>query len=244
MTIRDLLAAIRYRLSAVRLRKPPAFATRDSPLLPLGFHGDSHTLTLVDFLIARCEAFVETGANVGSTLAYTARKYPNIECYSCEPDPVAFQIAQENTSSYPNAHLYPTDSIVFLKRLVEEHEGFLDKRCLFWLDAHGYGFQWPLRDEIAFLTTRFSKGYVLIDDFKVPDLDCFGYERYAGQSCCFSYIKDAISPNVKYRLYYPNYTERTSAFHELRGWGLLDFGHSEALQLPPTLQGVIHTGKP
>ena len=55
----------------------------------LGFHGDAYLLALVDALLDRAEAFVETGTNVGSTLRYVAARRPQLPCLSCEPDPEA-----------------------------------------------------------------------------------------------------------------------------------------------------------
>jgi hypothetical protein len=122
---------------------------------------------------------------------------------------------------------------------VKDELGSLDKRVLFWLDAHGYGFEWPLRKEISFITTNFERAYILIDDFKVPGLDCFGFDEYDGQVCSFEYIKSALNPGLEYRLCYPNYKERTSAHHPLRGWGLLEFGHNEDLTLPASLRNKV-----
>jgi hypothetical protein len=115
----------------------------------------------------------------------------------------------------------------------------LSENVLFWLDAHGYGFKWPLREEVSFITGHFQTAYVLIDDFKVPGLDCFGYDLYDGQECSFDYIRDALDESIEYSLYYPSYTERTSRHHPLRGWGLIEFGHEAALELPTTLRDKV-----
>ena len=75
-----------------------------SSFLAKGFHGDQYLLQLVDRMIADCNYFIETGANVGSTLAYVARTYPNIRCFSCEPDKASFEEAVKNTSSFLNVN--------------------------------------------------------------------------------------------------------------------------------------------
>jgi len=41
--------------------------------LPVGFHGDSYLLRLVDAIAPSCGAFLETGCNVGSAASYIAR---------------------------------------------------------------------------------------------------------------------------------------------------------------------------
>ena len=59
----------------------------------VGFHGDKYLLQFVDVMIRNCNYFIETGTNVGSTLAYIGRTYTQIKCLSCEPDKEAFNCA-------------------------------------------------------------------------------------------------------------------------------------------------------
>jgi FkbM family methyltransferase len=221
---------------------PTTRATAKTPsdryrFVEAGFHGDQYLLQLVDFLVSNCRFFVETGTNVGSTLAYVARKYPQVECLSCEPDAEAYRHAVRNAGG-TNVRLFNETSQDFIERLSRRPSIFED-RVLFWLDAHGYGFQWPLRQEIAFITSRFKAGYILIDDFKVPNEDTFGFDRYGDQECSFEYVRDSIDPAVDYNLYYPNYREKTSRFHPLRGWGLLTFGNMIEPALPGPLQHLV-----
>lgn len=107
------------------------------------------------------------------------------------------------------------------------------------MDAHGYGFEWPLKEEVFFITRAFKRAHVLIDDSKVPGLDCFGYDKYKEQICSLDYLKDAINPRIEYQLYYPCYTDRTSRYHPLRGWGLIVFGFDRELKLPGFLQDKV-----
>lgn len=195
-----------------------------SSFLNLGFHGDKYLLEIVDTLAQRCECFVETGANVGSTLAYVAKQYPQIQCISCEPDGPAFEEARKNTSELGNVRLYNELSQDFIRRIEREMPELFGKNTLSWLDAHGYGFKWPLKDELAFITGKFKKGFILIDDFKVPGLDCFKYDVYEDQVCSFDFIKGSLNTEHEYAVYYPNYTEKTSPHHPLTGWGLIVFG--------------------
>lgn len=191
----------------------------------VGFHGDLYLLEIVDKLIAKCEVevFVETGTNIGSTLAYAAKTYPKMRCYSCEPSEDAFSFSLNNTLDYPNAKVFHMTSQQFITDVLEELNLF-ERNVLFWLDAHGYGFEWPLLEEVAYITGRFSKGLLLIDDFKVPGKEHFGYDQYQNQECSFEYIEGAISPDRGYQLYYPDYDEHTSKHHPLRGWGLIAWG--------------------
>ena len=98
-----------------------------------------------------------------------------------------------------------------------------DKKVLFWLDAHGHGFEWPLKEEIAFITKNFKNAAIFIDDFKVPHNENFLWDSYDGQYCSFDYIKDSIV-NDSYSLYYPDYNIKTSEHHPLKGWAVIFLG--------------------
>ncbi len=216
--------------------QPVAGASRFT-FFDTGFHGDKHLLELVDVLAQNVDGFVETGANVGSTLVYFARKYPQISCFSCEPDMEAFRHARQNAAGCSNITLYNQTSQDFLLTLQERHPSIFQKRVLFWLDAHGYGFAWPLKEELAFITQNFPQALILVDDFKVPGKDMFGFDAYEGQVCSYDYVKDSLNPAHSYRVYYPNYTERTSEHHSLRGWGLIVYGGESMIEIPATLSG-------
>ncbi len=205
----------------------------------VGFHGDLYLLQLVDLIIRNCSYFIETGTNVGSTLAYVARKYPHIHCLSCEPNSRAFQQALKNTRNLPNASIYNQTSQEFLGCIETESSYLFDQDILFWLDAHGDGFRWPLKEELSFITEKFKRAYILIDDFKVPGFSCFGYDKYKGQICSFEYVKDVINQRIRYKLYYPNYTRRTSKHHPLRGWGLIEYGQHSPLEISGLLEGKV-----
>lgn len=219
-------------------------ATSRFKFLPVGFHGDRYLLDVVDALAQDAEVFVETGTNVGSTLAYFARTYPHIPCLSCEPDAEAFQHARKNVSGLPNIKLYNQTSQQFLETLREKHGDIFQKKVLFWLDAHGYGFQWPLKEELAFISGNFPHAFILIDDFKVPGQEMFGYDEYQGQICSYEYVKNALDPARMYKVYYPNYTEHTSPHHPLRGWGLIEYGQEQVLRLPERVRKNIRLSTP
>lgn len=186
--------------------------------LPVGFHGDRHLLELVDRLMEGVEVYVETGANVASTLRYVAERFPRVACIACEPDPQAFAIARDAVAGLPNVSLLPLRSQELLEVLRSE-TALHDRPSLFWLDAHGYGFQWPLREEIAFVTSAFRDPLILVDDFLVPGEPEFGYDSYDGQECSYAHVEDVVQGPVE--VLYPGYAEHTSPFHPLRGWGLI-----------------------
>jgi hypothetical protein len=186
-----------------------------------GFHGDRYLLDLVNYLLGKVSVFIETGTNVAATLEYVAKRYPDTKCFSCEPAKRPFQLAKKYTKNLSNVILTNESSQQFFARIEKD---LCAKPTLFWLDAHGRGFKWPLLEEVRFITNNFTKGLVLIDDFKVPHIKKFKFDKHEGQVCSFAYIKNSINSKLKFDLYYPNYRERTSTFHDLTGWGLLLFG--------------------
>ena len=207
----------------------------------IGFHGDAYLLRLVAHLAQRSEVFVETGTNLGTTLGFVARTFPALRCLSCEPDRAAFEVARRYVADHPQVAISNETSQDFMARLAAIGDELFKSSTLFWLDAHGYGFDWPLREELHFIGERFDQGFVLIDDFVVPGRPEFGFDQYEEHICSWEYVRESLSVDWRYRLYYPAYTEHTSSFHPLRGWGLIQFGRGPLgrLDLEPDLAGVL-----
>jgi len=202
-----------------------------------GFHGDLYLIGLASHLLDRCDVFIETGTNVGSTLAFVGERYPELPCRSCEPDAKACETARATTCKMPNISVANTGAIAFLAEIIES--GDFDAQIpVFWLDAHGCGFRWPLQDEVRLITNHWQQAWILIDDFLVPEMPCFGYDEYDGQICSFDYVKDHLSPDHAYQLVYPTYADKTSEHHPLRGWGLIAYGDT-ALDFPEEIASRI-----
>ena len=220
------------RLFSGKRRTASSYEFRD-----VGFHGDQHLLAVVEDILVRerIDVFIETGTNVGSTLVYLAARHPKIEALSCEPDGEAWRRARENARGLANVEIHHLSSVDFMK-LLATREGLFRKRCLFWLDAHGYGFQWPLREEIRFVAENFETAFVMIDDFRVPGLDCFRYDEYKGQVCSYEFIRDSLGSRA-HQVFAPRYTDRTSKHHPLVGWGLIVLGTEYGI--PSALQALV-----
>jgi hypothetical protein len=211
---------------------------RPDTLMEDGFHGDRYLLRLVDYAVSKLaiSTFIETGANVGTTSNFMAKSYPKIQIYTCEVDKRAFDVARSNLSGHDNVKIWQKKSPDFLYWLLSTSPELADKNILFWLDAHGYGFRWPLVDEIRFITRQFGKGVVMIDDFKIPSRPDFKFDQDEDQVCGFDAIEPAICEGRSYALIYPAYTEHTSKHHPLTGVGLIVWG-TENFSLPPDLAG-------
>lgn len=235
-----------YRI-AQKIRRIPFLIYKSnkrtlSPLFEKGFHGDKFLIQLVDSLMPQIYSFIETGSNVGTTALYIAKTYPDIMIYSCEVDELAFQELQRNLSGFANAEVYCQKSPEFLYLLNDTHKHNRDRRNLFWLDAHGYGFRWPLRDEVAFITENFQSAVLIIDDFEVPGKPEFNFMKNGDQLCNFRYIKNALAKEKQYWVIYPNYTEHTSPHHPLVGYVVIIFGMDE-LPLAEEIQQYFSISK-
>ncbi|MGB4677515.1 MAG: hypothetical protein WBH90_12390 [Aggregatilineales bacterium] len=190
----------------------------------LGFHGDTYLLDLVDRLMPAIQAFIETGTNVGTTVRYVAREYPGRPVYSCEIDRRAFEVAQETVRGFSDTHLYNLDSLSFLRTVHHTQPELLNQINLYFLDAHGYGFRWPLKEEIAFITQTLGEAFILVDDARVPGRDEFKYDAYDGQVCSLDYIRGSLAPGRRYTVCYPDYSEHTSPHHPLTGYMFIVYG--------------------
>jgi len=148
---------------------------------------------------------------------------------TCEPDPTAFEAAERTLAMSPSATVVNEPSPGFLHALFDVEPELREQCPLCWLDAHGYGFEWPLASEIAFLTSRCGSAFVLIDDFQIPGRPDFAFDEYDGQVCGLDLVRPALTPGKAYDLYLPCYHEHTSEHHPLVGTALLVFGVGFAL---------------
>ncbi len=202
----------------------------------MGFHGDSYLLTLIDHVLTRCDAFIETGTYMGDSLEYVARNFSHLHIFSCEPKTEHITVARNKLRPYlHNITLDQVKSPDFLYKIVEDHPDLVNKDVAFWLDAHSFGYKWPLKDEIRFITGTFKKAYIFIDDFKIPGRPEFQYDIYDGQECSWEFIHDEMCTDKEYLIYLPKYKEKTSRHHPLVGWALIEFGHA-TMQIPDSLK--------
>ncbi len=215
----------RFKARLLSPQKTGSSGRQLSPVFDKGFHGDTYLLGLVDEVIKQIQPahFIETGTNVGTTARYVARTYPQLQIHSCEPDGMVFAKAQETVRGCPNAHLYNQPSPDFLYKLYEQQPAIASSLNLFWLDAHDYGFEWPLKDELAFISQQHTQAAILIDDAQVPDQPQFYHCGYEGQECNLDYMLAALTKEKRYHFFYPTYQERTSEHHTLRGYMMIVF---------------------
>jgi len=218
-----LKSAIKSRLISL---KDSFFNSKDdrelSEFIDIGFYGDEYLINVINDCSKDAVQFIETGTNVGSTLHYIASNFPEIKCYSCEPHLKSFEFAKSKVEHFSNVTIENIVSPDFFYKIGSKE--LFKKTAIFWLDSHGHGFRWPLKEEVAYITNNFNDGYLFIDDFKVPNQPHFGFDEYKEQICNWDFIKDSLKSNQTYHIIYPKYNEKTSKTHPLRGWVLIIFG--------------------
>jgi hypothetical protein len=210
--------------AALNREAAAAAAERERNIQDLGFHGDAFLLRLVDEVMAHASVFIETGSNLGNTAIYVARRWAALPVLSCEPGPEPFAIASERAATLTNADIRKRPSPEFLEELLAEQPALAEQVACFFLDAHGYGFHWPLWDEIAIITRRWSSAFVLVDDCKVEGRPEFTFDARDGLECSLATITPRLAPGRDYSALQPAYSERTSTFHPLVGTALLWWG--------------------
>jgi hypothetical protein len=200
-------------------------------LFSSGFHGDKYLIDFMFKLLIKAGLFIETGSQEGHSICHVAREFPELKCFSCEGDRKAYAIAKKNLKSQNsnNVRLIHTLSPQFLYGLQTENPDITDSNAVFWLDAHGFGFEWPLRDELKHILANYKNCHIVIDDFKVPNRSQFGYDSYNNQECSLEYIGDILSSHKDIKIYLPNYSEVTSDYNPLRGWVCIQVGNSKSM---------------
>jgi predicted O-methyltransferase YrrM len=169
------------------------------------------------------ENYIETGTFLGMTtdfLARTARKHA-AQVYSCELNPRLFAIAGHTVGNLANVHLHYGNSVEFLRSLSSR---LSQAKNFVYLDAHWYDYL-PLRDELATLR-EWPNTVVMIDDFKVPSDDQFGWDKYDDeQEICLQHIEGSFGDHA---VYFPSYPATQEGEVAARGYCVIAM--SEPLQ--------------
>jgi hypothetical protein len=136
----------------------------------------------------RPEFVVETGTFLGNTTGWFATS-GNVTVYSCEISRPLHYVAKQRLRKFPNVMLSLCDSRTLLTSLKDA--GVCRNVTFFYLDAH-WLVDLPLLDEIEIIASSWPDFVILIDDFKVPDDDGYGYDRYGKATLNYSYISDIV----------------------------------------------------
>ena len=112
-----------------------------------------------------CSCFIETGTHAGGTLSVALDLNMFDELYSCDIDQSMFEVSFDKFCDFDNVHLYHKSSIEFLKEVLPK----VNKRTLFWLDAHDVGKAAPLEEELNLIKNLLEENnhVIMIDDIPV-----------------------------------------------------------------------------
>jgi hypothetical protein len=136
--------------------------------------------------IFRFQAVVETGAYRGDTTGFFAQE-SGLPVYSVEVNARYYSYAKRRLGHHRRVNLTLGDSPGFLSALVRDR-AVPKAGVFFYLDAH-WGEYLPLRDEIKLILQHWQESVMMIDDFRVPGDDGYGYGTCAGEELCLGYLK-------------------------------------------------------
>ena len=159
------------------------------------------------------ENYIETGTYLGVTTHFLAKwaRIRKASVYSCEISADCYRIAKRTIAGLSNVCLYQGDSVDFLHMLSSR---MADAVNFVYLDAHGHK-RLPIREELL-VTRNWPNTIVMIDDFKVPFDNGFGWDKYDDErEICLSHIADIIGARP---VYFPNYTAEEEGVDIARGY--------------------------
>lgn len=151
------------------------------------------------------DAFVETGAYMGTTTEMLARYGRPV--FACELNWNYYRFALSRLSLCKNVVLAPMDSRSFLRKFTANYDRVY-KHPFFYLDAHWHD-DLPLADEIEIICSSFKEFVIMVDDFRVPTSD-YGYDRYSEENTLeFSYLERKVKNLDRYAVCFPSWDSET-----------------------------------
>ena len=166
------------------------------------FHNDLFMMRIILTCLEKAEYFIETGLFLGYTSYFVAKNFPNIKCYSCENNIDFLNLATINIGTLDNLKIELICSPYGLHNLNTTYDdSIFDKYNIFWIDAHFYKYC-PLNEEIDYITQKFKKFTMFIDDFCIPYDNKF---RNDGDGFTIESIKPYINNKEKLKIYMPCY---------------------------------------
>lgn len=144
-----------------------------------------------------CDAFIETGAHKGAT-SWLVAAQTSMAVFSSELRPASHRRARLLLMPYRNARVFHGDSRSFLRKVAAAQRPFI------YLDAHWFT-DLPLREELDIIGRRWRSFIVLIDDFRVPHDNGFGYDSYEAGTLEWDYVQAELE-RMNGAAYYPAYS--------------------------------------
>lgn len=167
-----------------------------------GFNGQQNRKKIFMDLIKtiKFDALIETGTWFGNTAGFM-HKAAKLPVFTCELNRCYYLVAKTRLADLPAITLDMGDSRQFLKSLAG---GRLSRQVLFfYLDAH-WNEDLPLKYEIEIITSKWEEFVIMIDDFKVPGDDGYGFDNYGeGKSLTLETLAAQIRTHAL-RVFFPS----------------------------------------
>jgi len=186
--VRELEAALaKLRNTMLVLHESPVYVAAED----LGFNGQRVRKAVFAEMAVRLrfEAVVETGTALGSTTGWLAQA-AGVPVWTCECEARHFAIARQRLRECPDVRVERSESRTFLRALAKG--GLTAKNTFFYLDAHGSD-DVPLREEIEIICDAWERYTLMIDDFRVPGDDGYGFDTYGGRALDVDLVRDLVA---------------------------------------------------
>jgi predicted O-methyltransferase YrrM len=155
----------------------------------LGFNQAPEIFNFMAYLKKRynLQDAVETGTFQGNTTKALSILFDKV--YTIEIIKDNYDISKESLAAVTNVELILGSSGKELGVLLPK---LVDRRILFYLDAHWFE-DWPILEELAMIAkTHKDNCVIVIDDVKVPGYPSVPYDQYKGQPLSYEYIAAAV----------------------------------------------------
>jgi hypothetical protein len=157
---------------------------------------------------------IETGTEYGFSTAYFSTFGKKV--FSIEKSKILFSLAKKKLGDFTNIHLILNDS-KNIKKILNQYEIDKKSKVFFYLDAHSEN-DYPILEELEFITSSYQKNLIIIDDFQVPSDDGYGFDSFNGRKLNIKLIsKSLIGKNF---IYFPKISS-TIETGRLRGYVLI-----------------------
>ncbi len=143
----------------------------------IGFNGQAIRKKIFNDLLStfNFDFLAETGTWTGNTTGYMA-EVSRLPVLTTELDHRYHSVAKTRLADFDNIRLEELDSRRFIEKLTYD-PALVEKCAFFYLDAH-WNEDLPLREEIELIARNWEQFVVLVDDFKVPGDEGYGYDDY------------------------------------------------------------------
>lgn len=168
-----------------------------------GLNGQTVRKTIVRSV---CKAFspdmvIETGTFFGLSAGFFSEEL-GVPVYTSEVSERYYHVARRLLRKCSGITQFQEDSRSFLRKLAEDPP-ITSKRIFFYLDAH-WGEDLPLIEELAIICNHWQNFCVLIDDFRVPWDDGYGYDDYGKDKVLAPALISDIMQEHELTMYLPD----------------------------------------